>query len=70
IFNYVPDLFAIGYDWDTGGHIFQFYVSNTTESSNIKQLSANTGDWKKGNFAMGFTLNRSYAIKKIVNAAH
>ncbi|MBN8835684.1 MAG: hypothetical protein J0I09_00345 [Sphingobacteriia bacterium] len=68
VFNYVPDLIAIGYDWDTGGHIFQFYVSNTTESSNVKQLSTNMGNWKKGNFALGFTINRSYSVKKVVKA--
>jgi hypothetical protein len=64
--NYVPDLVSIGYDWDTGGHIFQFYFTSTTSSTNIAQLTTNTNDFKKGNFSLGFTINRSYGIRKVV----
>ena len=64
--NYVPDLFSIGYDWDTGGHIFQFFLTSTTSSQNIIQLSSNLNDYKKGNFSLGFTINRSYGIKNVV----
>ncbi len=64
--NYKPDLISIGYDWDTGGHIFQFFITSTTSSTNIAQLSSNTNDFAKGNFSLGFTLNRSYGIKRIV----
>jgi hypothetical protein len=64
--NFTPDLISLGYDWDTGGHIFQFFVSSSAFSSNIPQLSENTAKIKPGNFSIGFNLNRSYAIKKIV----
>lgn len=64
--NYVADLVSLGYDWDTGGHIFQFFLTSTTSSTNITQLTANTNDFKKGNFSLGFTINRSYGIKKVV----
>lgn len=66
--NYVPDLVSIGYDWDTGGHIFQFYLTSTTSSLNSTQLSANQNDFKKGNFSLGFTINRSYGIKNVVKS--
>ena len=64
--NYVPDLVSLGYDWDTGGHIFQFFFTSTTSSQNIAQLTTNTNDFAKGNFSLGFTINRSYGIKKVV----
>lgn len=64
--NYIPDLISLGYDWDTGGHIFQFFVSSTTNATNIAQLSTNTQNFAKGNFSLGFTINRSYGIKKVV----
>jgi len=64
--NYKPDLFSIGYDWDTGGHIFQFFLSSASSATNIGQLSANQNELKPGNFSLGFNLNRSYGIKKIV----
>lgn len=68
IVNYNPDLISIGYDWDTGGHIFQFFASSTTNASNVTQLSRNTSDFTQGNFALGFTINRSFGVKKVVHA--
>lgn len=64
--NYVPDLISLGYDWDTGGHIFQFFVSSSASASNIPQLSMNSNKIKPGNFSIGFNLNRSYSVKKVV----
>jgi hypothetical protein len=64
--NYKPDLLSLGYDWDTGGHIFQFFITSSTASTNISQLTTNTNDFAKGNFSIGFNLNRSYGIKKVV----
>ena len=66
--NYVPDLFSIGYDWDTGGHIFQFFLTSSSAATNIAQLGANTNDVRLGNFSLGFNLNRSYGIKRVVKA--
>ena len=65
--NYVPDLVSIGYDWDTGGHIFQFFFTSSNAATNIAQLAQNTNDLRLGNFSLGFNLNRSYGIKKVVN---
>jgi hypothetical protein len=64
--NYTPDLISLGYDWDTGGHIFQFFFSSSAFASNLSQLSLNTNKIRPGNFSLGFNLNRSYAIKKVV----
>jgi len=69
VFSYQPNLVSIGYDWDTGGHIFQFFITSTNQASNITQLSANNNNFAKGAFALGFTLNRSYGIKRVVAAA-
>ncbi len=64
VYEYKPILLALGYDWDTGGHIFQFFISNTSSASNIAQLSRNTN--KPADFAFGFNLNRSFGMKKAV----
>jgi hypothetical protein len=64
--NYVPDLFSLGYDWDTGGHIFQFFFTGSSAATNIAQLSQNTNEVRLSNFSLGFNLNRSYGIKKVV----
>jgi Membrane bound beta barrel domain (DUF5777) len=64
--NYSPDLISIGYDWDTGGHIFQFFITNSRFASNIPQLSTNPELDDIGQFSLGFNLNRSYSVKKNV----
>ena len=64
IVNYSPDLLSMGIEINTGGHLFQFYIGNTMNSSNIDQLARNTGYIKDGNFAFGFTINRSMDLKK------
>lgn len=60
ILNYQPDMLSVGLEINTGGHLFQFYIGSTNESSNISQLSRNTSVIKDGNFAFGFTINRSF----------
>ena len=64
ILNYNPDLLSAGIEINTGGHLFQFYVGSTTDASNIDQLARNTSRIKDGNFAIGFTINRSLSLKK------
>lgn len=64
IINYSPDLLSVGLEFNTGGHVFQFYIGNTTASSAIEQLSRNSNWIKDGQFAMGFRLNRGFFIGK------
>jgi len=64
ITNFSPDLLSVGIELNTGGHLFQFYVGNTLHSSSIDQLARNTGYIKDGNFAFGFTINRSMDLRK------
>jgi len=64
IINYHPDLIALGLEINTGGHLFQFFVGSTTDASNIDQMARNNSSIKDGNFALGFTINRSLSIKK------
>jgi hypothetical protein len=62
IINYEPNLMAVGLEFNTGGHVFQFYIGNTTSASNIEQLTKNTNFLKDGKFALGFRLNRAFFI--------
>ncbi len=70
IVNYNPNLFSLGYDWDTGGHIFQFFITNSNYTSNLQQLTANPKKDNLGQFSLGFNLNRSYSVKKTVKTQH
>lgn len=64
ILNYYPNLLAAGIEINTGGHLFQFFVGSTTDASNVDQLAKNSSSIKDGNFAFGFTINRSLSLKK------
>lgn len=64
IINYNPDLLSAGIEINTGAHLFQFYIGSTTDASLIDQLSRNNSRIKDGNFAMGFTINRSLNLRK------
>ncbi len=64
IVNYKPDLLSVGMEFNTGGHLFQFYIGNTTNSSNIDQLARNSSKLDFHNLAFGFTINRSLSLKK------
>ncbi|MES1197868.1 MAG: DUF5777 family beta-barrel protein [Chitinophagaceae bacterium] len=64
IINYNPDLVAVGIEMNTGGHLFQFFIGSTTDASNIDHFARNNSKIKDGNFAMGFTINRSLSLKK------
>lgn len=64
IYEYVPDLLSIGLEFDTGGHLFQLFFGSTTHSSNIDQLAKNTSKIGDGKFALGFTINRGFNLKK------
>lgn len=64
ILNYHPDLLSVGVEISTGTHLFQFYIGSTTDASAIDQLARNNSWIKEGNFAIGFTINRSMNLKK------
>lgn len=62
--KYEPNLLALGMEFFTGGHVFQFYIGNTTNASNIAQLSRNTNGIQLGQWCLGFSLNRSFFLGK------
>lgn len=63
IYSYKPDLLSLGMEFGTGGHLFQFYIGNTSHSSNIDQLTRNNNKLFE-NLAFGFTINRSLSLSK------
>ena len=64
IIDYTPNLLSLGVEINTGGHLFQFFVGNTLDASNVDQLARNTSPIKDGKFALGFTINRTMTLKK------
>jgi hypothetical protein len=56
--------FSIGYEIETGGHVFQLHLSNSTGMTERTFIAENTGRWSKGDIHFGFNISRVFTIKK------
>ena len=55
---------SIGFDIETGGHVFQLYVSNAEGLIEEHFLARTTGKWLDGDIHIGFNISRAFTIKK------
>ena len=51
---------SIGFDLETGGHVFQMHFTNATAMHETGYLGQTVGDWSKGEFGFGFNLVRVF----------
>ncbi len=58
------DALSVGFDFETGGHVFQLHFSNAT-GMNERAFITDTHDrWGKGEIRFGFNLSRVFTIKR------
>jgi hypothetical protein len=55
---------SIGFDIETGGHVFQLHVSNARGMNEKGFITETTQDWTKGEIQIGFNLSRVFTIVK------
>jgi hypothetical protein len=55
---------SIGFDIETGGHVFQLHFTNAIGMNERAFLTETTQDWGKGEIRFGFNLSRTFQIKK------
>ncbi|HMU47771.1 MAG TPA: DUF5777 family beta-barrel protein [Chitinophagaceae bacterium] len=55
---------SVGFDIETGGHVFQLHFSNATGMNERAFITETTGQWGKGEIRFGFNLSRVFQIKK------
>ncbi len=51
---------SIGFDLETGGHVFQLHFTNAQAMNTNGYLGQSTGDWADGDFFFGFNLSRVF----------
>ena len=51
---------SIGFDLETGGHVFQMHFTNAQAMNTNGFLGQSTGDWGDGDFFFGFNLSRVF----------
>ena len=49
---------SMGFDIETGGHVFQLHVSNSTGMTDRTFINETTGSWTKGDLRFGFNISR------------
>lgn len=54
------DPLSIGFDLETGGHVFQLHFTNAQPMNTNGFLGQGTGDWSKGDIFFGFNLSRVF----------
>jgi hypothetical protein len=67
VFNPVSGMhnpLSIGFDLETGGHVFQLHFTNSKGMNERAYLAATEYDWGKGDIFFGFNISRSFQIKK------
>ncbi len=58
------DPFSIGIDIETGGHVFQLYLTNAQGIIEPHFIGRTSGKWQNGDIHLGFNISRSFTIKK------
>lgn len=59
--------FSLGYEIETGGHVFQLHISNSTGMTEKTFIAENNGRWSKGDIHFGFNISRVFTIRKLKN---
>jgi hypothetical protein len=55
---------AIGFDIETGGHVFQLHLTNAQSMTEIGFIPATTGDFFGGDLHFGFNISRNFQLKE------
>lgn len=53
---------SIGFDIETGGHVFQLHFTNSTPMTESSFITETTGQWGLGDIHFGFNISRVFVI--------
>ncbi|MDP4263963.1 MAG: DUF5777 family beta-barrel protein [Bacteroidota bacterium] len=62
--NAYTDPLSVGFDIETGGHVFQLHFSNSSGMNERAFITETTGRWDKMEIRFGFNLSRIFQLKK------
>lgn len=55
---------SLGFDIETGGHVFQLHFTNSTGMIEKAFFTENTGNWSNGDIHFGFNISRVFTLKR------
>lgn len=56
--------FSLGFDFETGGHVFQLHLSNSRGTSDKGFIAETTGRWLDGEIFLGFNIYRVFPLSE------
>lgn len=56
--------FSLGFDIETGGHVFQLDFTNSYGMSERQFITETTGSWKNSDIHFGFNISRTFDLNK------
>jgi hypothetical protein len=60
----VYNSFSLGVDIETGGHVFQLFLTNSQGTFEEAFITENNGNWANGDIFLGFNISRVFTIIK------
>ncbi|AWL08620.1 hypothetical protein HME7025_00749 [Aquirufa nivalisilvae] len=64
------DSFALGFDIETGGHVFQLHFSNSRGMIEKHFIGQTTGTWDNGDIFYGFNIARTFSFDPEAKKTH
>jgi len=61
---------SFGVDIETGGHVFQFHLTNARGMVEKQFIGQNVGAWDKGDIFYGFNIARTFSLDKAARNSH
>ena len=58
------NVLSLGFDIETGGHVFQLHLSNSPAMIDPEFITQTTGKWLKGDIYFGFNISRVFTFSK------
>jgi hypothetical protein len=58
------NMLSLGFDLETGGHVFQLHFTNAQPLFERAFITETTGNWLKGDIYFGFNIVRVFTLKK------
>lgn len=55
---------SLGFDIETGGHVFQLHLTNSRGMIEKQFISQTTGQWNRGDIFYGFNVSRTFSFDK------
>ena len=55
---------SVGFDIETGGHVFQLHFTNSQGMSERTFITETRGEWGKGDVYFGFNISRVFNVGK------